>query len=134
VRRVAAALAVLGALVLAGAPAADANQEQVSWVRAAAARFVNAELDGNGAEACAVLVMSMRMTEHGRTCAQRWDARIRAMDKSAAVRRRWRAQAREVPSAVVRVNGNHATIVLPTRLIAGANHFLWTENCWMLTG
>ncbi len=37
-------------------------------------------------------------------------------------------------SARVVVHGNRATIELPAPLLDGKSAFLWTENCWMLTG
>ena len=131
----AAALGAPGAL-LAPAGALGANSvgtsEQIAWVRSAATRFVTAELTGNGADACGVLNAPLRATEHGRTCTQRWNAKLAKLLHEAGGRTRLRAQKHAIPSAAVIVHGNVASIDLPTALMGGANRFLWTENCWML--
>jgi len=106
--------------------------EQIAWVRKAATRFVTAELTDNGAEACAVLNTPLRANEHGRTCEQRWDAKLAKLGP--AVRATLRDQKREIPSAIVIVRGNYASLELPTKLMNGSNRFYWTENCWMLMG
>jgi hypothetical protein len=108
--------------------------EQVAWVRHAAQRFVNAELSGNGTEACAVLNASLRATVHGRTCEQRWNARLETLLHRQGVRADLRAELRAASSARVVVSGRVASIELPAPLLGGPNRFLWTENCWMLEG
>lgn len=108
--------------------------EQIAWVRSAATRFVAAELAQNGAGACAILNRPLRATMHGRTCEQRWDARLAVMLRKPGKRGQLRRQYREIAHAAVVVHGNVAEIELRTPLIRGQNKFLWTENCWMLEG
>jgi SpoIID/LytB domain protein len=110
------------------------SHEQIAWVRRAASNFLTAELAGNGAGACAILTAALRATQHHRTCAQRWNAKLAKLLREPRGRARLRAQARAIPSAVVAVHGDVASIDLPARLMNGANRFLWTENCWMLEG
>ncbi len=108
------------------------SREQVSWVRRAAGNFVSAELSGNGAGACAILNAPLRASEHHRSCAERWDAKLAALLGEPGGRARLKEQRRAIPSAVVIVHGDVATIELPTPLMSGPNRFLWSENCWML--
>jgi hypothetical protein len=112
------------------------TREQIAWVRRAASNFVSAELSGNGAGACAILNAPLRATEHHRTCAQRWNAKLAVLLHQAGSRARLRAQKRAIPSAAVVVHGDVASLGLATALMSGPspNRFLWTENCWMLTG
>lgn len=108
---------------------------QIAWVRSAASRFVTAELAGDGASACGILNAPLRATEHGRTCTQRWNARLDKLLHEAGTRARLRSQKHAISSAVVVVHGNWATIALPAPLMGSpSNRFYWTENCWMLTG
>jgi hypothetical protein len=106
--------------------------EQIAWVRRAASNFVTAELAGNGAGACAILNAPLRASAHNLTCAQRWHARLASLLRERGERARLRAQRRAIPSAVVVVHGNRASIALPTPLLGTSSRFLWTENCWML--
>jgi hypothetical protein len=106
--------------------------EQIAWVRRAASNFLTAELAGNGAGACSILSAPLRATHDHRTCAQRWDTRLAKLLREHGARARLRAQRRAIPSAVVVVHGDVATIDLPTALMTGGNRFLWSENCWML--
>jgi hypothetical protein len=134
-RRTIAALACATVLVApATAPGAHSvgSREQIAWVRRAASNFVTAELSGNGAGACAILNAPLRATRHHRTCAQRWNAKLAKLARADRVR--LHAQKRAIASAVVVVHGYVASIELPTPLMSGANHFLWTESCWMLEG
>jgi hypothetical protein len=134
-RRLVAIVTCAGALAApAGAWAAysEGSPEQVSWVRRAAGNFVAGELSGNGAAACAILDASLRKTEHGRTCAQRWDAKLARILRSSSGRSHLRAQRRAIASARVVVHGDVAWIHLPLPLMSGQNRFYWTENCWML--
>jgi len=108
------------------------SYEQVSWVRRAAANFVNDELRGDGAGACSILNAPLRATQHHRTCAQRWNSRLDSLDRRPAARAQLRTEAKAIPAARVLVHGNTASIDLPAPLIGGPNRFLWTENCWML--
>jgi hypothetical protein len=110
------------------------SREQVAWVRRAASNFVAAELAGNGAGACAILNAPLRVGRHHRTCAQRWNAKLSKLLREPQGRARLRAQQRAIGSAVVIVHGYRATLELATALLGGPNHFLWTENCWMLEG
>jgi len=132
-----AALGAPGALLApAGASGAHSvgTREQVEWVRRAATNFVTAELAGNGAGACGILDASLRGTEHHRTCAQRWDARLARLLREPGGRARLQAQKRAITTSAVRVHGNDASIELPTPLLGGSNRFVWSENCWMLDG
>ena len=131
-----AALACAPALG-APAPAAGsaASSAQAAWVRRAASNFVGAELRGDGAGACAVLDARLRGAQGHRTCAQRWSAKLRALLRRPGARASLRADAHAIPSARVVVEGGYeATIELPTPLMAGASRFVWSENCWMLSG
>jgi hypothetical protein len=110
------------------------TREQIAWVRRAATNFVDDELTGNGTGACGILNAPLRATQHGRTCAQRLDGRIATITKEPGGRATLRAQRRAIASAVVVVHGNTASLAVPTPLLNGSNHFLWTENCWMLMG
>lgn len=107
---------------------------QIAWVRSAATRFVTAELAGSGADACGILNAPLRATEHGRTCAQRWNAKLARLLRKPGARAQLRAQKRAIGTAAVVVHGNVASIDLPTTLMGNANRFVWTENCWMLAG
>ncbi|HMD52446.1 MAG TPA: hypothetical protein VKG62_07000 [Solirubrobacteraceae bacterium] len=127
-------LCLLGAAPALGA-SSTGTPEQVAWVRSAATRFVTAELDGNGAGACAVLNAPLRATVRGRTCEQRWNARIAGLLRTHGERSHLRAQLHEIATARVTVNGNVASIALPSALMSSPeDRFLWTENCWMLEG
>jgi SpoIID/LytB domain protein len=110
----------------------EGTPAQVAWVRRAASRFVHAELRGNGAGACEVLVASLRATRKGVTCAARWDALLHRMLLNGATRAQLRRDAHAVAKAGVDVRGTLATIALPSALMSGKSRFRWTENCWML--
>jgi len=138
-RGAAIALTCTAALAaLAAASAAETyshssgTREQIAWVRRAASNFVTAELAGNGAGACAILNAPLRASAHHLTCAQRWNARLASLLRERGERARLRAQRRAIPSAVVIVQGDRASIELPTPLLGTGSRFLWTENCWML--
>lgn len=120
----------------AGAQAAHSvgSGEQIAWVRRAATNFVSAELAGNGAGACGVLNAPLRAAEHGRTCEQRWNAKLSKLLREPGARARLRAQKRAIGSAIVIVHGYIASLELSTPLMGGASRFVWTENCWMLDG
>ncbi len=125
-------------LGLAAVPAAGhsahsvGSPEQIAWVRRAAGNFVSAELVGNGAGACAILAAPLRASSHGRTCAQRWDAKLAGMLRERGERRRLRKLLDATGSARVVVRGDAATIELPMPLLDPSNRFVWSENCWML--
>jgi hypothetical protein len=95
---------------------------------------VTAELTRNGAEACAVLNAPLRATQHGRTCEQRWDAKLAKLLREPGSRMRLRAQRREIASAAVIVHGYNASLGLATPLMSGSSQFTWSESCWMLEG
>jgi len=136
-RRIVAALACAATLIApAGAFAANSagTPEQIAWVRRAASNFVAAELSANGAGACAILNAPLRATQHHRTCAQRWNAKLSKLLREPRGRAHLRTLRRAIPSATVVVHGHIAWISLPTPLMHGPNRFLWTENCWMLEG
>lgn len=135
----ACAVSLLAPAVLMPASASAAHSVgtpgQIAWVRSAASRFVTAELARDGASACGILNAPLRATEHGRTCTQRWNARLAKLLHQAGARTRLRSQEHAISSAVVVVRGNWATIALPAPLMGNSsNRFLWTENCWMLAG
>src|SRR5271163_3154380 len=87
----ACALLGLAGLSLAAAAPSAASTSGVPGVRAAATRFVAAELRGDGATACAVLNPPLAVTVDHRTCAQRWDASLRTLLREPGERRRLRA-------------------------------------------
>jgi hypothetical protein len=133
------AISLLAAAVMAPAGASAAHSVgtpgQIAWVRSAATRFVTAELAGDGASACGILNAPLRATEHGRTCTQRWDARLAKLLDETGARAELHTQKHAISTAVVDVHGNWATIALPAPLMSDAsNRFRWTENCWMLAG
>jgi hypothetical protein len=134
----ACALAAPSAAAMAPSTSAAASvgtREQISWVRSSASRFVGDELRGDGAGACSILYAPLTASEHHRTCAQRWDAKLARQRHESAARAQLHADAAAIASATVIVHGNDASITLPAPLMgAPANTFLWTSNCWMLTG
>src|SRR5271154_154027 len=91
------------ALVVGGASASASGgmTSGVAGLRAAATRFVGAELDGDGATACAGLNPPLDVTVGHRTCAQRWDASLRAMLRTPGARQRLRVDAGAIGSAPV---------------------------------
>lgn len=117
-----------------GTPYSTGTSEQIAWVRRAASNFVGAELSGNGAGACAILIAPLRAARHRRTCAQRWNAKLAKLLHEPGGRARLRAQRRAIPSAAVIVHGDVATIDLASPLMGGSNQLVWTENCWMVKG
>lgn len=134
-RRMTPLLAVLAVTAApAAASASYSNAEKVAWIRRAAGNFVGAELRGDGAGACSVLNGPLRATEHGRTCEQRWDAKIARALRTPGERARLRADSRAIATAHVSVHGNLATISLPHPLMAGQSHLVWNEMCWMVEG
>ena len=128
-------VATAAALALALPAAAGAQEPGVAaaTLRAAAARLIAAELAGDGAGACGVLYAPLTATVDGHTCAQRWDARSRALLASPRLARGLRADQRAVASAPVRIDGEYGEIALPQPLLNGDSRFYWTANCWMLT-
>jgi hypothetical protein len=136
-RRIITALACTATLIPpASALAAGSvgTPEQIAWVRRAASNFVVAELSGNGGGACAILNAPLRTTQHHRTCAQRWNAKLSKLLREPHSRAHLHTLQRAIPSATVIVHDYIASINLPTPLMHGPNRFLWTENCWMLEG
>jgi hypothetical protein len=137
VRRAAILFALICSLIAPAAASASYSEGtpgQIAWVRRAATNFLTAELSGNGSGACAILNAPLRGTRHGRSCQERWDAKLAVMLRSSATRRRLKAQRHQVATAGVIVHGKVAALHLKTPLLNGPNHFLWTENCWMLEG
>ncbi len=134
--RRAVALVACAATLLAPASALSyhsvGTRGQIAWVRRAANNFVSAELAGNGASACAILNAPLRATHNHHTCAQRWNAKLARLLREPGGRARLREQAHAIPSAVVVVHGDDASIELPSPLMGSSNHFVWSENCWML--
>jgi hypothetical protein len=107
--------------------------EQIAWVRRAAGNFVSAEIAGNGSGACGILAAPLRANSKGRTCAERWDAKLTRMLRQPGERRALRRLLQDISSARVVVRGNWATIDLPEPLLDSASRLRWTENCWMLS-
>jgi len=133
--RLAALVLTAGLALSSGALAARADSDgTASTLRSAATRFVMAELAGNGANACAVLYAPLATTVDGRTCAQRWTAKLRVMLDEHGMRHALEADLAAISSAPVSVTGGgyHGTITLPTPLLDGTSKFFWTANCWML--
>jgi hypothetical protein len=127
--------ALLALPASASAARSGGSGEQIAWIRQAAGNFVAAELAGNGAGACAHLTAAQRATEHGRSCAQRWDAKLKQLMREPGERADLRKDVHAIPSAAVLVRGNTASIELPTPLMGGnATRLLWVEDCWMLRG
>jgi hypothetical protein len=134
-RRLLALLVCAAALLTPPSALADhslGTSEQIAWVRRAATNFVTAELSANGAGACGILNAPLRASRHGRSCEQRWKGKLAALLRQPGARAGLRRLRREIASAVVVVHGNLASIELSAPLMGGPNHFLWTENCWML--
>ena len=127
------AIAAALALALPAVAGAQASGATAATLRAAAARLIAAELAGDGAGVCGVLYAPLTATRNGRTCAQRWDSRSRAMLASRQLARGLRADQRAVATAAVTINGEHGQIALPQPLLNGHDRFYWTANCWMLT-
>jgi hypothetical protein len=134
-RSVIAALACAAALAVTPSALASYSVDtggQIAWVRRAASNFVSAELSGNGAGACAILAASLRATQHHRSCAQRWNAKLATLLRKPGDGILLRREQRAIRSAPVIFHGDLAWIHLPAPLIGGRNRFRWTENCWML--
>ena len=130
-----ARLLAIAAAVLLSTPAlapADTGGT-VPQLRAAVTRLLDAELARDGATACGILNAPLTATIDGRTCAQRWDARIARLFASPGGRGTLLADLHAVPTAAVTMVGEHATIALPHPLLNGHSRFYWTANCWMLT-
>jgi hypothetical protein len=119
---------------LAYSERSQGTPEQIAWVRRAAGNFISAELAHNGAGACAILIAPLRASQHGRTCEQRWNAKLAKLLGERGERARLRALGRDAVSARVLVHGNIASIDLPAPLLGSSDRFVWTENCWMLHG
>jgi hypothetical protein len=128
-----AALISAGAL-LAPATALGESGLTASTLRSAAARLLTAELARDGAGVCGILNAPLTATIDGRTCAQRWDARLDRVLSRRGGRATLRADLRAVPHAAVAISGEWGTIALPHPLLDGGSRFYWTANCWMLSG
>ncbi len=134
----AAALAAtaLAAPAMAGASmgtGTGSHAEQVAWVRRAASRFVGAELAGSGASACGVLYAPLRASSDGRSCEQRWDARLARMLRVRRQRTLLHTELRQIARAPVQVHGDVATLALAQPLLGAASRLIFSENCWMLS-
>ena len=122
----------------AGAATATAGwsnkANEIATLRSAATRFVTAELNGDGATACAVLNPPLAGVVGHRTCAQRWDASLKTQLAVPGERHRLLADQHAIATAsVVLSSGDYVgTIALPNPLLGSESRFLWTENCWML--
>ncbi len=137
-----AQIACAGVLALAGlgmsaavAGAAWSNRaNEISTLRSAATRFATAELNGDGATACAVLNAPLSDTVGHRTCAERWDASLHALLRTPGMRHKLQADLAAIPTAdVALTDGDYTgTIALPTPLLGSQSRFAWTNNCWML--
>jgi hypothetical protein len=127
------------ALTLAVPAGAEATHSvgtpaQIAWVRRSATNFIDAELQGDGATACGVLNAPLRATRSHRSCAQRWDEKLAAMRRDPATHAQLRSDRRAIATAAIVIHGDSATVELPDPLLGGSSHFVWSENCWMLTG
>ncbi|HMD57606.1 MAG TPA: hypothetical protein VKG82_09065 [Solirubrobacteraceae bacterium] len=132
----AASLSLTAATARAYSERSVGTPEQIAWVRRAAGNFLAAELARNGSGTCGVLNAPLRATRHGVTCEQRWDAKIAGMLRQPGERSLLRSLHHAASSARVVVHGSYASIDLAASLLGGSqpNRFLWTENCWMLSG
>ena len=128
-------LTLAATLALASIPAAAAaaGGGTAAGLRVAVTRFVQAELSGDGAGACGVLYAPLTATVDGRTCAQRWDARLSRMLATRHGSARLHADLASIAGARIEISGLYATIALPHPLLNGRSRFYWTANCWMLT-
>ena len=125
---------LITALVLALPIAASATWGVTrATLRAAATRLVDAEIAGDGATACGILYAPLTATVDGRTCAQRWDARLARILAAPGGAAGLRADLNAIPTAPIAIQGMYATIALPHPLLNRRSHFYWTANCWMLT-
>jgi hypothetical protein len=135
VGRAALVAAALSAATAAPASAGwSSHANEVATLRAQATRFVNAELQGDGATVCAVLDKPNQGVGAHQTCTGHWNATLRAMHNTAGARQHLRADLRAIATARVTLthNGYVATIALPTPLLGDSDEFYWTQNCWML--
>jgi hypothetical protein len=125
-------LALAGIVALAPASALAAHStgtpEQVAWVRRAATNFLSAELAGNGAGACGILIAPLRATQHHRSCVARWNAKLTRLLQQPGERARLQAQRHAIASDAVIVHANNAWLHLPSPLISGPNQFVWSET------
>lgn len=128
------ALAGLGMAATTAAAGWSSTANEVATLRSQATRFVTAEINGDGATACAVLNAPWSGVVDHRTCTQRWDASLHTLLRTPGARRQLRADAAAIPTARVDLSadGYTATIALPTPLFASLSRFVWTNNCWML--
>jgi hypothetical protein len=128
-------VALAAAVALSAVPAgASANSTgTAAGLRYAVTRLLTAEIGRDGAGACAVLNAPLTGTVDGRSCTQRWDARIDGMLAAQGGARHLHADLRAVASAAVSIDGLYATISLPHPLLDGRSRFYWTDDCWMLT-
>ena len=121
--RVKARLLALAAAAAVAAPATASAQSQWAGtsaeLRAAVTRLLDAELAGDGGTACAILYAPLTGVVGGRSCTQRWDARLSRTLKAPGGRARIRADLRAVPAAAIAMNGDWATIALPHPLLDG---------------
>jgi hypothetical protein len=130
-----AGLLCAGALALTPAGAASADTVgSAAMLRAAAATVISAELNGDGAAACAKLYAPLAGTIDGRTCAERWDARSARLRATTGGALHLREDLRALATAPITLAGDHATIALPHPLLGDQTRFYWTANCWMLMG
>ena len=122
-----------GRLCRPAALADEAAGANAATLRVAATRVLTALLHHDGAGACAVLNAPLTQSEHGRTCAQRWDARSARVLGERHGAQLLRADLRAAATAVVSIHGEHGSIALPTPLLDDHSRFYWTQDCWMLT-
>jgi len=127
------ALVCAGAALALPAAASAAMGGTPAGLRAAVTRLVDAEIAGDGSTACGILYAPLTATVDGRTCAQRWDARIAHILHRTGGAAGLRADLRSIPSAPIAMSGLYATIALPHPLLDGQSRFYFTANCWMLT-
>ncbi len=128
------ALTALGMGAATAGAGWSSTANEIATLRSAATRFVTAELNGDGATACAVLNPPLAGVVGHRTCAQRWDASLKAQLGVPGERHRLLADEHAIATAHVALSSGDyvGTIALPTPLLGSESRFLWTQNCWML--
>jgi hypothetical protein len=127
------AAAVATTLALPGA-ALGQSTGTVAGLRAQVTRFLKAELQRNSATVCDILGGSLAATKHGKSCDERWHAKLKHFLASSSDRHELRADMAAVPAAPVSSTGTYASITLPSPPVIGgqSSSFSWYDNCWML--
>jgi hypothetical protein len=125
-------LVCTGVLAFALAGSASASIGTISNLRDAASTVISAEIHGYGSSACGKLYAPLAKTIDGKTCAERWDARSRALLARKNGEAHLLADYNAVATAKITIRGLYATMDLPYPLLGGKTLWYWTDNCWML--